>query len=139
MRHHVVLFAATALGACDKASVVRRDAPPVSPAVVQFLLTSAATDFRTHGPSHPLRFRSVRVGHFTAASGEDQYLLCGEFSPVGEGKTAGWTPFVTLKTSGYEQYLGAQAEATYCQRPSITWDTGSDLSALLQGRVDSLR
>jgi hypothetical protein len=31
--------------------------------VVQFLITSAATDFRTHRPPDPGRFRDVRIGH----------------------------------------------------------------------------
>jgi hypothetical protein len=66
-------------------------------------------------------------------------MLCGQFLPAQEAGTAEWTPFVTLKTSGYEQYIGAQAEASYCQHSSVIWDKAGELSALLQSRLDSLR
>jgi hypothetical protein len=65
-------------------------------------------------------------------------MLCGQFLPAQEAGTAEWTPFVTIKTSGYEQYIGAQAEAAYCQRPSVIWGKEGDLSASLQSRFDSL-
>jgi hypothetical protein len=47
-------------------------------------------------------------------------------------------PFVTIKTSGYEQYIGAQA-AGFCQDSSVTRDQLGDLSSSLQSRLDSLR
>jgi hypothetical protein len=37
------------------------------------------------------------------------------------------TPFVTIKRSGYEQYLGAQA-ANLCHRPTVIWEGEGDLS-----------
>jgi hypothetical protein len=98
---------------------------------VEFLLTSGATDFHTHAPPRPVRFRDVRSGFVTARDGTRQYRLCGEFLPAEGGGHAEWTPFATIKTSGYEQWLGAQAA-------SITWDKG-DLSAVLQSRLDALR
>jgi hypothetical protein len=108
----------------------------LSPAV-DFLLTSAATDFHTHAPPHASRFREVRSGYVTSEDGTKQYRLCGKFLPAEESGQAEWTPFATIKTSGYEQWLGAQA-ANYCERSSITWDEG-DLSAVLQSRLDALR
>ncbi len=152
MRYVVVLFATLVLTACGKAPVTRTASPAVSPTrvlapelpkasldpVVEFLLTAAATDFHTHRPPDPVRFREVRTGHLTAPSGEAQYMLCGQFLPAqGEGK-AEWTPFVTIKTSGYEQWIGAQA-AGFCQRSSVIWDKEGDLSSSLQSRLDSLR
>ncbi len=105
---------------------------------LQFLLTSAATDFHTHRPPSPLRFRDVRMGHVTTTGGEETYILCGQFLPAeGEGK-AEWTPFATIKTSGYEQYIGPQA-AAFCERSSVLWDTQGDLSSALQSRLDALR
>jgi hypothetical protein len=139
MRSPTVLYVTLVLAACNKAPVTRGDSQAVSPAVVQFLLTSAATDFHTHRPPDPVRFRDVRIGHITASSGENHFMLCGQFLPAQEAGGAEWTPFVTIKTSGYEQYIGAQAEAAYCQRSSVTWDTDGDLSTLLQSRLDSLR
>jgi hypothetical protein len=47
-------------------------------------------------------------------------------------------PFATIKTSGYEQWIGAQAVG-FCQRSSVIWDKAGDLSSSLQSRLDSLR
>jgi hypothetical protein len=106
--------------------------------VAQFLLTAAATDFHTHGPPDPVRFRNVRLGHEIAPSGLKQYMLCSQFLPAQEEGKAEWTPFATIKTSGYEQWLGAQA-VRFCQDASVIWDTVNDLSSSLQGCLDSLR
>lgn len=147
MRYLAVLLAILVVTACNTAPSTRSESPAASPTavvappqkesidpVVAFLLASAATDFHTHGPSGPLRFRDVRVGHFTTSSGEEQHMLCGQF--LSEGKTE-WMPFATIKTSGYEQWNGDQAES-FCQRSSITWDKAGDLTSLLQTRLDSL-
>lgn len=102
--------------------------------IVQFLLTSAAKDFHEHGPAGPLRFRKVRVGH---TSGENvRYVMCGQFQQTEKGDKAEWTSFVTIKTSGYEQYIGWQGD-TYCK--GAKWDTKDDLSASLQSQLDSLK
>ena len=138
MRYLAVLFATLVLAACSTAPVSRSQSKAVSPAVVQFLLTAAANDFHTHRPPEPVRFRDVRVGHVMSPTGEEQYRLCGQFLPAPQGGKAEWTPFVTIKTSGYEQYIGAQA-AGFCQDSSVIWDKEGDLSASLQSRFDSLR
>jgi hypothetical protein len=136
MRYPAVLFATLVLAACGTAPVTRKDSQAASPAVVQFLLASAATDFHTHRPPDPVRFRDVRIGHVKTPSGEAQYMLCGQFLPAEEAGNAEWTPFVTIKTSDYEQYIG---ETSYCRRPSVIWDTEGDSAASLQSRLDSLR
>ena len=141
MRYLAVLFATLGLAACSTASVTRSESQAVSPtrdSVVRFLLTAAAADFHTHRPPDPVRFRDVRIGHVMTPSGEEQYMLCGQFLPAQEGGKAEWTPFATIKTSGYEQWLGAQA-ARFCQGSSIIWDKVGDLSSSLQTRLDSLR
>jgi len=137
MRYPAVLFATLVLAACRTAPVTRSDSQAVSPAVVQFLLTAAATDFHTHRPPDPVRFRDVRIGHVMTPTGKAQYMLCGQFLPAQEGGHAEWTPFATIKTSGYEQWIGAQA-AGFCQHSSVSWDTEGDLSPSLQSRLDSL-
>ena len=72
------------------------------------------------------------------SAGIKQYMLCGDFMPQrGEGK-AEWTPFATIKTSGYEQYIGGQA-VSFCQASQVAWDKNEDLSSALQNRLDSLR
>jgi outer membrane PBP1 activator LpoA protein len=152
MRNLAVLLATLILAACSTAPVKRRESQAVSPnkvlaselqkasmdSVIQFLLTAAATDFRTHRPPDPVRFREVRLGHVMTLSGEKQYMLCGQFLPAQEEGEAGWTPFATIKTSGYEQWIGAQA-AGFCQGAAIVWDKVGDLSSSLQSRLDSMR
>jgi hypothetical protein len=102
---------------------------------MQFLLTAAATDFHVH-QSHTIHFRKVRIGYVMTPNGEKQYMLCGQFLAGEAEDKAKWTPFVTIQTSGYEQWLGDQA-ANRCKRPSIIWKKG-DLATSLQSRFDSL-
>jgi proline iminopeptidase len=107
--------------------------------VVDFLLNAAATDFHTHGPAGPLRFRDVRVGHITKPGEPEQHLLCGRYRTAQAGAKAEWTPFATIKTSAYEQWTGSQA-ARFChQQAAIAWDKAGDLSASLQSRLEALR
>ena len=75
---------------------------------VQFLLGAAADDFHTHGSPRAALFRNVRIGHVVGSDGTRRYVLCGLCSPAGK---ADWTPFATIKTSGYEQWIGVQAGA----------------------------
>lgn len=77
--------------------------------VVQFLITSASNDFRNHQPPIPIDFRNVKIGYIKSPNNEKTFVLCGEFLSQ-ENKE--WTEFTTIKTSGYEQYLG---KTQYCQ------------------------
>jgi hypothetical protein len=104
---------------------------------VEFLLASAAADFHAHPSPYPARFREVHSGYVTNPDGTRGYRLCGEFLPVGDSGKAEWMAFVTIRTSGYEQYLGAQASST-CNRARTVWDK-RDLSPSLQSRLDALR
>ncbi len=151
MRHLAVLLFTFGLLACSTIQATPRDSEAVSPAqaharalqkasmdpALQFLLTAAATDFHTNRPSDQVRFRDVRMGH-VMANGEEQYMLCGQFLSAQGGDRAEWTPFATIKTSGYEQWNGFQAKGL-CERSSIIWDKKGDLSSSLQSRLDSLR
>jgi len=152
LRHFALLFATLVLAACSTAQIARSDSGAASATqvhtpdsqkasidtVLQFLLTSAATDFHNHPPTQPVRFRDVRFGHMTSHEGEEHYLLCGQFLPAEKGTKAAWIPFVTIKTSGYEQWLGTQA-AAFCQDSSVVWDSAADLSSSLQRRLDALQ
>jgi hypothetical protein len=132
MKYLLVVFVTLAFAACGTAPATQSKPQAASPTavntttappqasidpVVKFLLTSAAGDFHDHGPKGPLHFRNVRLGHVMDAKGEAQYRLCGEL--FREGDKAEWTPFATIKTSGYEQYVGP---TTYCP-DSLTWDS----------------
>lgn len=114
-------------GADSPARAAASDAP------VEFLLTSAAQDFRAH-PPHPGRFRDVRIGYVAEPDGKKQYRMCGAFQPEGKSANADWVPFVTIKTSGYEQYLG---RTTYCEG-AIVWIEG-EFSSALKARLDAQR
>ena len=152
MRYLVVLFATLVLAACSTAPVTRRESPAVSPtqvpaperqnasvdSVVQFLLTAAVTDFHTHRPPDPVRFRDVRIGHMMTPRGEEQYMLCGQFLPAQEGSKAEWTPFATIKTTLTSNGLGIKLRAS-ARDSSVIWDKMDDLSSSLQSRLDSLR
>ena len=152
MRYLAALFAAFVVAACSTVPVERSESQAVSPSqvpvpelqtaqmdsVTQFLLTAAATDFHAHGPSYPIRVRGVRIGHTMTPSGEEQYMLCGQFQSAQEGGKAEWTPFATIKTSGYEQWIGGLATG-FCQGSSVIWDKVGDFSSSLQNRLDSLR
>ncbi len=105
---------------------------------LQFLLSAAASDFHIHGPSGPVRFREVRLGHVLTVSAGKQYRLCGQFQRTQDGSTSQWTPFATITTSGYELWIGAQG-AAFCQDSSIVWDNVGELSSSLQSRFNSLR
>jgi hypothetical protein len=152
MRYIALLIATAVLTACSNARVTRSESqagtsshtraselqPATLDSVVQFLLTAAATDFHTHRPPDPVRFRDVRLGHVMTASGEKQYMLCGQFLPAPDRDKGEWTHFATIKTSPYEQWIGVQA-AGLCQASSVIWDKAGDLSSLLQSRLSSLR
>jgi hypothetical protein len=141
MRSRAALFVTLVFAACSTSRVTRNESQAVSPAmepVVEFLLTAAATDFHTHRPPDPVRFRDVRLGHLLTDRGEERYMLCGQFLPAQGGGSAGWMPFATIKTSDYEQWIGAQT-AGFCQHSSVVWDEVGDLSPALQSRLDSLR
>jgi hypothetical protein len=152
MGYAAIVFAALAFAACGTAPAQRSEAQqehrstqtatPEEKAfldsVTQFLLTSAANDFYSHGPTDPVRFRDVRLGHVMDFTGEEQYFLCGKFLPEQQDNRGEWTTFATVQTSGYEQWVGAQAE-NLCQRPSVVWYDMGDLSSSLQSQLDSLR
>ena len=142
-----MIIAAMSLAACGGTAVSRGRAPSAAPAAavaandavrdsaLEFLLDAAARDFHDHRPPEPAQFRNVRLGFVATDGGGRQYKLCGEFLPKQDGKTE-WMPFATIKTSGYEQWLGVQA-VNYCQ--SVTWDPIGDVSSRLWKRFEAVR
>jgi len=100
-------------------------------ATIEYLLDSAAADFRTHPPK-ATAFRKVYFGQFDAEGQPPQYEICGEFQVDKPGGKHAWMHFVTIRTSGYEQYVGAQAPS-WCTREGMSWDE-DDWSAELTKR-----
>lgn len=151
MRTRAVLLATLALATCNTTPATRGESVPASSAPtlarepqavadadVQFLLTAAATEFKTLDPAAPRRFRDVRVGHIGAPGGTQQPLLCGQFLAAHDGGAPEWAHFVTIKTSDYEQMNGALA-ASLCQGAAVVLTANGDLSSALQRRLESLR
>jgi hypothetical protein len=122
---------ALGLVASQGASAGKKIEPPASadPAAIEFLVASSAKDFKASDAGRPTAIRGARVGYF-AESGKGVYLLCGSFKS-GTGSQAQWTPFATIKTSDYEQWLGGSAKS-YCEQRSIKWFPGDHSSALEQ-------
>ena len=96
--------------------------------VVQFLINSATNDFRNHQPPTPVDFRNIKIGYLKSANNEKMFTLCGEFLSK-ENKE--WVEFTTIKTFGYEQYLG---KTQYCQDATIVL-TDESLSVELKNRL----
>jgi len=96
--------------------------------VVQFLIISASNDFRNHQPPTPIDFRNVKIGYIKSPNSEKIFLLCGEFLSQ-ENKE--WIKFTTIKTSGYEQYLG---KTQYCQDATMVL-TDENLSVELKNKL----
>jgi hypothetical protein len=96
---------------------------------IDYLLDSAAADFRTHPPK-ALAFRKVYFGQFDGDR-KTQYELCGEFQVAKPGGKTEWMHFVTIRTSGYEQYIGGQA-SSFCTREGMSWDEDDWSAELLK-------
>jgi len=92
-----------------KSSTLDSEKVIIPDTVVEFLITSASNDFSNHQPPTPIDFRNVKIGYIKSLNNEIIFVLCGEFL-TRENKE--WTEFTTIKTSGYEQYLG---KTQYCQ------------------------
>jgi len=103
--------------------------------VTDFLLLSCASDFQKSKPT-PTKFNATYFGYKELPSNKKMFLLRGQFQPAEENQRK-WIPFVTIKTSGYEQWIGAQSNG-FTQDSTTVWDTSRDLSSLLASKVDSL-
>lgn len=90
-------------------SVVTTEKENVPDSIVQFLLHSASSDFLEHQPPTPIDFRNVKIGYIKSPDNQKIFLLCGDFLSQEDRK---WTGFTTIKTSGYEQYIG---DTQYCK------------------------
>lgn len=113
-------------------AVVETSGPSPTPSPVgesfetikEFLITSAATDFTEHQPPYPAKFRKVKIGHMGDTTKSGAWRMCGEFLPTaGGGEKPEWTGFATVKTSGYEQYIGSGSN--FCTFPTNELRTSS--------------
>ncbi|KAF1006874.1 MAG: hypothetical protein GAK28_02193 [Luteibacter sp.] len=131
----IMLKIVALVGLLAVGSVMAHDAG----ADVEYLLTSSAADFHAHPSPASLDFRDVKLAHITAPNGNSQAMICGEFLAQEEGAEPVWQAFLTIRTSKYEQWLGAQAQALCNDRKRVDYDGGPDLSNDLKSRVMALR
>ena len=96
--------------------------------IIDFLITSAATDFNEHQPPIVIDIRNVKAGYIVSGD-ERTYLICGEFLAQDEKE---WMPFTTIKTSGYEQYIGGD---DYCQQAVFVANGGKNLDEELKNKL----
>ncbi len=102
--------------------------------VARNLIDASANDFHDHQPPIPVSFRNVQFKYYQ----EKNYLICGQFLAQGKKDKGEWTAFATIKTSGYEQWIGSNALA-YCQDSKVISYKITDLSSILKSRFDSLQ
>ncbi len=99
--------------------------------IVLFLLDASARDFHDHQPPVPVGFRNVQLRNLPGSNAENHYLLCGQFLEQDKQNKDEWTSFTTIKTSGYEQWIGNQSLA-FCQDSKPVSYKINDLSSALK-------
>ena len=112
----------------NDSSTVKSELEVIPDSIVQFLITSASDDFREHRPPTAVDFRNLKIGYLKSANSEKIYILCGEFLSQENNE---WIEFATLKTSGYEQYIG---KTQYCQDAMMVVE-GDNLSLRLKNNL----
>lgn len=105
---------------------------------VQYLVRACAADVLKQYPEALIQFNSCFSGSRPLPSGGNQELLCGQFRIQQDRQWGLWIPFATVKTSGYEQWQGAQASSV-CQDAAIVWNSMDDMSTSLQTMLESMR
>jgi hypothetical protein len=106
--------------------------------IVHFLLDASAKDLHDHQPPTPIGFRNVKVRNLIGSNGEDHYMIIGQFLAGDKQNKDEWTSFATIKTSGYEQWIGDQS-LRYGQGSKAISYKINDLSSELRIRFDSLQ
>lgn len=118
----------------DSATVTTINNPELD-STLFYLLEASAKDFAAHQSPLPAAFRHVTVKDLPEKNGTHHYMLCGEFLSAAEGESDKWVAFATIKTSGYEQWLGGQSVG-YCTEATAVQYPISDLSGELQKRLN---
>ena len=108
--------------------------PPSPDALQDSLIASAAADFSANA-SVSTRIRNVRFVHVDNTDGSKRYLLCGQFQPATQAASPHWTDFATVKTEGYEQWLGGAA-TSLCNDAIPAAGARDDLTPQLQSMLE---
>ena len=106
--------------------------------IVQTIIDLCANDFYKHQHPAPADFKDVRMKRIPKSDGEELYILCGQFLIHDKVNKDEWIPFVTIKNSNYEQYIGATA-VNFCHDSKEIPYSKKDLSAVLKSKLNSLQ
>ena len=102
--------------------------------IVRIIIDISANDFIKNQQPAPVDFKNVTLKYIKKKSGEELYILCGQFVTKDNQETQ----FVTIKNSDYEQWIGNSA-LTYCQNSKEIPYTKEDLSVALKNKFDALK
>lgn len=110
----------------------------VPDSIVQFLMNSAASDFSNHQPPTVVEFRNLKIGYILSETNVKTFLLCGEFLSAESKNKNQWESFATLKTEGYEQWVGS-GSITYCQKAHFVIENDADLAKSILENLNNER
>jgi len=123
------------LAACDgKTTDTPNTISVADEKTIEFLLDSAAGDFRRTSKQLPSDFKNVYFGQIFHKTGVTQNILCGEFFANLEGGSGIWTDFATVQTVGYEQWLGASS-GQFCKHDEAQIHSKNDLTSEIKQRL----
>lgn len=106
----------------------------VSDSLKTFLVNSTVQDFYKNKKNSIVGFRSVFLKLYEG----ETYLICGEFLTIDNVKAEKWIDFATLKTEGYELWIGGNASA-YCNDAKTITTSTEDLATLLNTHLKNLQ
>jgi hypothetical protein len=104
----------------------------VSDTLKSFLVNSTVQDFHKNKQNSSVEFRNV----FLKLYETETYLICGEF--LEKKQPEKWVDFATLKTEGYELWIGGNA-TTYCNDAKTISSSTEDLATILNTQLKSLQ
>lgn len=81
----------------------------------------------------------MEIGYMLTAGSEKLYVLCGEYLSQEKAEKKEWETFATIKTSGYEQYLGGSKRLSYCVDAIKVMSDEAMLSTALKNKLEELR
>lgn len=109
-----------------------KDNITASDTIKTFLMNSTVQDFYKNKQNSSVEFRNV----FLKLYETETYLICGEF--LEKKQPEKWVDFATLKTEGYELWIGGNATTYYNDAKTISSST-EDLATLLNTQLKSLQ
>jgi hypothetical protein len=102
--------------------------------IVNLITSISAGDFYKNQKPSPVNFKNVKLKYIKKQSGEELYILCGQFVTTDNQEIQ----FATIKNKDYEQWVGTSAQ-TYCQNSKEILYSKEDLSSVLKNKFIALK